>query len=101
MRASVAGDRVARKGICAALADLKADAHWGDLGPRYRKILFGIGEANATRAGLSREAVAKIWVAGGKLSLPQLLRCRVRHFTDGMAVGRAIFAWSRSPQGGF
>ena len=88
---AVAGDKVARRGLSRVLVDLKADAHWGDLGPRYRKILFGIGEGNSARAGLSREAVAKVWAEGGKLSLAQLLRCRVRYFTAGMAVGREEF----------
>ena len=88
---AVAGDRIARRGISRALADVKADAHWGDVGPRYRKILYGIGEANQVRAGLSREAVAKVWAEGGKLSLAQLLRCRVRYFTAGLAVGRESF----------
>ena len=48
------------RGISVALADLKSDADWGDVGPRYRKILFGVGEEHSTRAGLSREAVAKV-----------------------------------------
>ncbi|MFT4550884.1 MAG: putative transposase [Verrucomicrobiales bacterium] len=91
---AVAGDCVARRGISVALADLKSDADWGDVGPRYRKILFGVGEEHSTRAGLSREAVAKVWAAGGKLSLPQLLRCRVRYFSDGLAVGRESFVES-------
>ena len=33
----------------------------------------------------------KVWKAGGKLSLAQLLRCRVRHFTDGLAIGSESF----------
>ncbi len=88
---AVVGDRAARRGISAALADLKPGANWGDVGPRYRKILFGIGEGNAARAGLSRERVAEVWAAGGKLSLAQLLRCRVRYFTDGLALGSESF----------
>ncbi len=91
---AVAGDRAARRGISAALADLKEGANWGDVAPRYRKILFGIGEENSVRAGLSREAVAKIWAAGGRLSLAQLLRCRLRYFCDGLAVGRGPFVES-------
>ena len=72
--------------------DLKEGANWGDVGPRYRKLLFGIGEeGDETRRGLSREAVAKVWAAGGELSLAQLLRCRVRYFTAGLAVGRESF----------
>ena len=88
---AVAGDRVARRGLATALASLKDRANWGDVGPRYRKILFGIGEESSVRAGLSREEVAAVWAAGGKLSLAQLLRCRVRYFSDGLAVGSASF----------
>ncbi len=88
---AVAGDRAARLGISAALADLKENANWGDVGPRYRKILFGIGEETSVRHGLSRQAVEKVWAQGGKLSLAQLLRCRVRYFSDGFAVGREAF----------
>ena len=91
---AVAGDRSARRGISAALASLKENAHWGDVGPRYRKVLFGIGEEHAARAGLSRAEVAKVWAAGGKLSLAQLLRCRVRYFSDGLVVGRESFVES-------
>jgi putative transposase len=93
---AVAGERRARKGLALALADLKADANWRDVGPRYRKILFGIGEekgaaAGGKCAGLSRKAVAKVFEEGGKLSLAQLLRCRVRYMTDGLAIGSASF----------
>ena len=91
---AVAGDRAARRGISAALSDLKKGANWGDVAPRYRKILFGIGEGDSVRHGLSREAVAEVWAAGGRLSLAQLLRCRVRYFSDGMAVGRESFVES-------
>ncbi|MFT4547715.1 MAG: putative transposase [Verrucomicrobiales bacterium] len=91
---AVAGDRVARRGISRALEDFKENANWGDVGPRYRKILFGIGEKRSAQSGLSHAAVAKVWAAGGKLSLAQLLRCRVRYFSDGLAVGRESFVES-------
>ncbi len=91
---AVAGDRAARRGISRALADLNDEANWGDVAPRYRKILFGIGEGNSVRAGLSPEAVAKVWAEGGNLSLAQLLRCRVRYFSDGLAIGREAFVES-------
>ena len=85
------GDRLARKGLVAALADVKPGADWRDVGPRYRKILFGIGEENSARVGLSRDEVAKVWAVGGKLTLAQLLRCRLRYFSEGMAIGTAGF----------
>ena len=88
---AVVGDQLARKGLAAALEDLKPGADWRDVGPRYRKVLFGIGEEHSVRPGLSREEIAKVWEAGGKLTLPQLLRCRLRYFTAGMAIGSAGF----------
>ncbi|MFT5108862.1 MAG: putative transposase [Pseudoalteromonas tetraodonis] len=91
---AVAGDRVARKGLSRVMGDVKPRAGWSDIGPRYRKVLFGIGEGDSARVGLSREEVAKVWVAGGRLSLAQLLRCRVRYFSDGVAIGREAFVES-------
>ncbi|MFT5106671.1 MAG: putative transposase [Verrucomicrobiales bacterium] len=85
------GDRAARRGLSAVLIGIKENPHWGDVGPRYRKILFGIGEKNSVRAGISREEVSKAWAAGGRLSLAQLLRCRIRYFSDGLAVGSESF----------
>ena len=35
--------------------------------------------------------MARVWAAGGKLSLAQLLRCRVRYLSDGLAIGREPF----------
>ena len=100
---AVAGDRQARRGLAAALADLKPQADWRDVGPRYRKILFGIGEENSARVGLSRTEVAKVWAAGGKLTLAQLLRCKLRYFSEGMAIGTAAFveAFFHSKRGAF
>jgi len=93
---AVAGDRAARRGLSAALEDMKPGADWRDVGPRYRKILYGIGEekgasAQASAASLSRAAVAAVFAAGGKLTLAQLLRCRVRYLTDGLVIGSESF----------
>jgi putative transposase len=88
---AVAGDAKAREGLAVAFADVKPDTPWREMAPRYRKLLFGIGAQTDTRAGISPEAIAKVWAAGGKLSVAQVLRCRVRHFTDGLAVGSAAF----------
>jgi putative transposase len=90
---AVGGDRLARRGLAEALEDMKPGATWRDVGPRYRKILFGIGEEKGTSeaASLSPAAVAKVFAAGGKLTLAQLLRCRVRHFTDGLVIGSESF----------
>ena len=88
---AVAGDRCARRGLVQAMQLEKANADWRHVGAAYRKTIFGIGEENSTRSGLSRKAVAEVWAAGGRLTLAQLLRCRIRHFTRGVAVGSAEF----------
>ncbi len=88
---AVAGDRIARRNLAIALGDVKPKATWRDVGPCYRKVLFGIGEQTGARPGLSPAAVAKVWAAGGKLSTAQLLRCRIRHFSDGLAIGSESF----------
>jgi len=63
------------------------------VGAAYRKVMFGIGEGEETsvRAGISREEVAKVWASGGKLTLAQLLRCRVRYLSDGVVLGTESF----------
>jgi putative transposase len=88
---AVAGDRVARGGFAAVLAGVKADAGWGDVGPRYRKVMFGIGEETSVRAGISRGEVARVWAEGGELTRAQLLQCTVRYLSDGLAIGTEAF----------
>ena len=43
------------------------------------------------RKGLDQEAVRKVKEGGGKLSRAELLRCRVRYFSDGVAIGSRGF----------
>ena len=88
---AVAGDQRARKGLAAALEDVGATATWRDVGPRYRRILYGIGEGTDSRKGFSPAEIAAVWAAGGRLTLGQLLRCRVRYFSDGLVVGSHSF----------
>lgn len=65
----------------------------------YRVRLFGQGEeregtsveGRPLRKGFSRETVLEVVKAGGKLSLPEYLRLRVRYFTDGGVLGTRGF----------
>ena len=43
------------------------------------------------KKGFSREEVHKVKEEGGKLSRGQLLRCRVRYFSEGVALGHQDF----------
>ena len=59
----------------------------------YRMALFGKGAM--PKAGgepyLDRTRVTEILASGGKVSLAELLRCRVRYFSDGAILGSAEF----------
>jgi REP element-mobilizing transposase RayT len=58
----------------------------------YRKLLFGVGdETMGKKGGFSQAEVEAVLAAGGKLSVAQLLRCRVRHFSDGLVIGSRAF----------
>ncbi len=99
---AVAGKQPARRGL-GHLLRKEADAvgesiDWRVIGSEYRKILFGMGEerldANSgkwVRRGVQETEVTKVMAAGGKLTRPQLLRCRLRYFTDGLVIGSKRF----------
>jgi hypothetical protein len=48
----------------------------------------GVG---AKKSGFSKERVEAVLRSGGKLSRAELLRCRVRWFSDGVAIGSKGF----------
>jgi REP element-mobilizing transposase RayT len=68
----------------------------------YRMILFFDGEererenaatgrAEIAQPGFSAKEVARVLQSGGKLSRVQMLRCRMRAFTDGTVLGSSRF----------
>jgi len=74
----------------AGRSDLSA-AEW------YRCWLFGEGveveksAVSSGRKGISKEEAKQVLEKGGQLSLSELLRCRVRYFSDGVAIGSRSF----------
>jgi putative transposase len=96
---AVAGSKRARRGLCRVLErpldswEEKPAESGLTASEWYRCWLFGEGLAVADgsgktkRRGMSLEAVRKVRESGGKLSRAQLLRCRVRYFSDGVAIG--------------
>ena len=66
---------------------------WGECQKGYRVHLFG--RANAALMGEGRglpgSVVARVKGREGELSLPEVLRCRVRYFTAGAAIGTREF----------
>ena len=96
---AVAGRRLARRGLCAILAHtshgVNREITWDYASGVYRVMLFGHGvasEADAQtgakgRRGFSQERVESEEKREGKLSIPEIIRCRVRYFCDGAIFG--------------
>ena len=100
---ALGGSRRARRGLCRvmerpldsweerAAKALTTGAEW------YRTWLFEEGreqrdgDGNLTRRGLDPKTIEQVKKEGGKLSRPQLLRCRVRYFSAGVAIGSKSF----------
>ena len=87
--AAVAGNTLARKG----LMSFQKRSSWGECAAAYRMRLF-VGGGSAQQSGkvvLDREKIKEVLEQGGELSLGQVLRLRVRHMSDGMALGTRAF----------
>ncbi len=48
-------------------------------------------EPDRNRSGIAEDRVASVLAAGGRLTTREVLRCRVRYFSDGMILGSRIF----------
>ena len=85
---AVAGNPAARAGI----ESITGIVRWEDSHSAYRQVLFGIAaEPRDHAAAVSTEAARAVAAAGGKLSLAEILRCRVRYLTDGAVLGSKAF----------
>jgi putative transposase len=94
------GSLIARQGICAIHASGQPDIDWNEATTTYRTLLYTQGQERQDadgcpmRHGLSPEETQAVIDQGGKLPLPTLLRCRVRYFRDGVALGSKAFVES-------
>ncbi len=85
---AVAGSKVAREGI----SSIFGGTAWEQAQADYRRILFGTGAAPREKGrGISLEAFNQVMIAGGKLALADVLRCRVRYFTNGAVLGSRAY----------
>lgn len=97
---AVAGGKAARKGM-AKCVGARRGAAWRSVARAYRLVIFGAGEAQGggasvdgtqkRRRGFTQKQIDKVIAKGGRLPLADVLRCRVRYFTDGVALGSAAF----------
>jgi REP element-mobilizing transposase RayT len=95
---AMGGGSEARRGIGDILGSLGGESGWPRAGQAYRKWIFEQGEQKgldekgaAVRAGFTPEKVREVLEAGGALSRTELLHCRVRYFSDGVALGSRAY----------
>ncbi len=94
--AAVAGVKGARQALTFAVMS-KQGVAWRTVVAEYRCLLFGMGEerlggetvdgTGRWKGGFTQEQIEEVWAVGGKLSLAEALRCRVRYFSDGAVLG--------------
>ena len=87
--AAVAGNALARKG----LMSFQGKPNWDACAAAYRMRLFvGGGSTNQSGKGLiDKDKIKEVIAQGGELSLGEVLRLRVRHMSDGVALGTKAF----------
>jgi hypothetical protein len=100
---AVAGRKIARKGLGSILErttfGVNQRVTWRSTAPRYRTLLYGLGEerdadaktGKAGRLGLKRAEVEKVLALGGELSVSEILLCKIRYFTHASAIGGTEF----------
>ena len=88
---AVAGNVLARRGI-ARLVEGSRRNGWTWAQGSYRETLFGKGSDPTPQTEyLAPEKLVDVIKAGGRLSLAEVLRCRVRYFSDGAVLGSRGF----------
>ena len=87
---AVAGRPKARDGIRLLMKGLERKK-WDGILEGYRVWLFGQAHEVKGHGGVSPEHVEDVVRAKGKLPLVEYLRCRVRYFSDGVAIGSQAF----------
>ncbi|MDB6092481.1 MAG: transposase [Verrucomicrobia bacterium] len=89
---AVAGNALAQRGIM----QLMEVSTWEQAQAEYRKLLYAVGTIpKATGRTISIEEFEKVVGEGGKLSVPEILRCRIRRFTDSVVFGSTEFVAKR------
>ncbi len=83
--AACSGDADARKGLAQVYGSLTHS--FDKVMDAYRGLLYATGAAD-----LDPAEVKKVLLAGSQPTLPQLLRCKIRAMTHGLAIGSKEFA---------
>ena len=87
----------AREGLKELLmAAAQASGSWRQIRRQYRRYLFEHGQRRQVRKGVVRpgfspERVEEVLSNGGRLPKAEILRCKVRYFSDGLVLGSKEF----------
>ncbi len=88
------GEALGRAGPArAGLASFLEGRNWAEQLAGYRQLLYGLG-SQGSKAGqrrLEAERVWEVYKAGGRLSVAEVLRLKVRYFGEGIALGSEEF----------
>jgi len=89
---AVAGDKEARRGMAHIAGILGHSGAWSTLSRTYRKHLFMQAGTHTQQGRTIREKkIEQVLESGGKLSMAELLHCKVRYFADGVVLGSKAF----------
>ena len=105
--AALGGEKSAMDGVSRLIAAIEGGrpdgmreevSGWGAVCDLYRRWLFGASGPRGVRAdgrpvklGVSEERIAAVLAGKGRLSRSELLGCRVRYMSDGLAFGGKTF----------
>ena len=86
---AVVGDEEVRKG----LMSMYGVEQWEEAAQKYRMQLYVVGgrPGASGKVAMEREEIKKVLAEGGELEMGQVLRLRIRHFSDGLALGTEAF----------
>ena len=87
---AVAGEAKARDGIRLVMKGLERKK-WDGILEGYRLWIFGQAHEVKGHGGIPPEKVEAVLKAKGRLPLQEYLRCRIRYFADGAAIGSKDF----------
>jgi putative transposase len=95
---ALGGTRRAQRGLCKALGKPVDGWHSAGAAAAYRCLLHAEGREvkdaqneNVVGRGITVESARAVLAAGGKLCTAELVRLRVRYFTDGVILGSKAF----------
>ena len=91
---AVAGSKVARAGLSLLHDAMGRSTEWRMVQRTYRKSIYAAGDRSKRSDGkqpFDREAVQQVWEDGGELTPFELMRCKIRYFSDGVALGSKEF----------